>query len=88
MATALNPSQALVYDPRYMEFDHWAALMCEQYAAQQLSIAGPDTDWQEWASGLMAIDVFLNQGIASPYAFDDWQDWAAALVNVMNGGVQ
>lgn len=86
MVTALNPAQALVYDPRYMEFDQWAALMCEQYAAQQLAIAGPDTDWQEWAAGLLAIDVFTNQGAASPYAFDDWKDWAVSLVNVMNGG--
>lgn len=87
MVTAPNPSQALVYDPRYMEFDHWAALMCEQYAPQQLSIPGSEKDWQEWASGLLAIDVFLNQGISGPYVFDDWRDWASSLVNVMNGGV-
>ena len=70
-----------------MEFDHWTALMCEQYAAQQLPIAGPDTNWQEWGASLLAIDVFLNQGIPSPYAFDDWKDWAESVINVMNGGV-
>jgi len=86
VATTPNPS-ALVYDPRYMEFDHWTALMCEQYAAQQLPIAGPDTDWREWGASLLAIDVFLNQGIPSPYAFDDWQSWAESVINVMNGGV-
>ena len=86
MATALNTRPALVYDPRYMEFDHWASLMCEQYAGQQLSIPNEGTDWQEWGAGLMAIDVFLNEGIPSPYAFDDWKDWAESLINVMNGG--
>ena len=69
-----------------MDFDHWASLMCELYAAQQLSIPSPDTDWQEWGSGLLAIDLFTNQGFPSPYAFDDWQEWVSAMLNVMNGG--
>jgi hypothetical protein len=34
----------------------------------------------------MAIDVFINQNIPSPYSFEDWQDWASAVLNVMNGG--
>lgn len=86
MATAPNLESPLVYDPRYMEFDQWACLMCEQYAAQQLSVPTPGMNWKDWAAGLLAIDVFTNQAIPSPYGFDDWQDWAAALVNVMNGG--
>lgn len=84
MATALNPKNPLVYDPRYMDFDHWASLMCEQYAAQQLAIPDAQTDWKSWAAGLLAIDVFINQNIPSPYSFDDWQDWASAVLNVMN----
>jgi hypothetical protein len=69
-----------------MEFDHWAALMCEQYAAQQLAVPDDQTDWKSWAVGLLGIDVFTNQGIPSPYSFEDWQEWASALLNVMNGG--
>lgn len=88
MAIARNTQPPLVYDPRYMEFDHWACLMCEQYAAQNIQIPDAETDWKSWAAGLIAIDVFVNQGIPSPYSFDEWQDWASALVNVMNGGVQ
>lgn len=86
MATAPNPQSALVYDPRYMDFDHWACLLCEQYAAQSLQIPTADTEWKSWAAGLLAIDVFVNQNIPSPYGFDEWQDWASAVVNVMNGG--
>lgn len=86
MVTATNPRNALVYDPRYMEFDHWACLMCEQYAAQQLAIPNEQTDWHEWAVGLLAIDVFTNQNIPDPYGFEDWQEWASAMLNVMNGG--
>ena len=84
MSVAIN--QSLLYDPRYQTFESWASLMCEQYTAQQLSIPNSGTDWQQWAGGLLAIDVFTNQAIPSPYAFEDWQDWASALVNVMNGG--
>jgi hypothetical protein len=85
VVTAVNLQSPLSYDPRYMEFEDWASLMCEQYAAQQLSIPESGADWKNWAIGLMAIDVFTTQGIPVPYAFEDWQDWASALVNVMNG---
>jgi hypothetical protein len=34
----------------------------------------------------MAIDVFTNQGVPSPYNFDDWQEWAQALVGAINPG--
>jgi len=85
VATAPNLQSPLVYDPRYMEFDHWASLMCEQYAAQQLAIPDENTDWKSWAVGLLGIEVFINQGIPSPYSYEDWQDWASAVVNVMNG---
>ncbi len=86
MATAPNLRSALVYDPRYMEFDQWASLMCEQYAAQQLPVPDAETDWKSWAAGLLAIDVFVNQNIPSPYSYENWEDWASALLNVMNGG--
>jgi hypothetical protein len=69
-----------------MEFDQWAALMCEQYAGQQLSVPDAQTAWKSWAAGLLAIDVFINENIPSPYSFEDWQDWASAVLNVMNGG--
>ena len=88
MATAVNLQSPLPYDPRYMEFEDWACLMCELYAAQQLSIPEKDADWKSWANGLLAIDVFTTQGIPDPYSFDDWQDWASAVVGVMNNGLQ
>ena len=69
-----------------MEFGHWAALLCEQYAAQQLPIPSDEMNWQDWGASLLAIDLFVNQGIPSPYAYDDWQEWASAVLNVMNGG--
>jgi hypothetical protein len=78
---------ALVYDPRYHSFESWAALMCEQYAAQQLEIPTATTDWKEWGQGLKAIDVFSNEAIPGTRNYDDWQEWAAQLVNAVNPAV-
>jgi hypothetical protein len=80
--------QALVYDPRGHDFVSWASLMCEAYAAQQLSIPDVNTDWTLWAEGLKAIDVFTNEGIPGPQGFADWQIWAQELVNAVNPRVQ
>jgi hypothetical protein len=51
-----------------------------------LPVPDAETDWKSWAAGLLAIDVFINQNIPSPYSFENWQDWASAVLNVMNGG--
>jgi hypothetical protein len=74
----------LVYDPRFQTFESWASLMCEAYAGQQLAIPNAKTDWKEWAAGLKAIDIFVNEGIPGPYIYEDWQEWAAALVGAIN----
>jgi hypothetical protein len=74
----------LVYDPRYHTWDSWASLMVEAYAAQQLSIPTDEAQWKDWAAGLRGIDIFVNEGVPSPYEFDNWQDWAVVLVNTVN----
>lgn len=79
---------ALVYDPRYHDFQSWASLMCEAYAGQQLATPNAQTDWKEWGSGLKAIDIFTNEGIPSPDIYDDWKDWASALVGAINQPTQ
>ena len=75
---------AVVYDPRYHTWDSWTSLMCEAYAAQQLSSNTPEEEWKQWAAGLKAIDVFTNEGIPGPYIYENWQDWASALVGAVN----
>ncbi len=75
---------ALVYDPRGHSFESWSALMCEAYAGQQLAINVPENKWRDWASGIMAIDLFQNNSVPDPYLYSDWHDWAEALVNVVN----
>jgi len=75
---------ALVYDPRGHTFESWASLMCELYAAQQLEIPTPFTDWKTWGDGIRAIDVFANEAIPMTDNFDDWMQWAEELVNAVN----
>jgi hypothetical protein len=58
--------------------------MCEQFATQQLEIPDERTDWKSWATGLIAIDLFVNEGIPDPSVFENWQDWAAVLVLTVN----
>ena len=77
-------AQPLVYDPRYHTFESWAALMCEQYAAQNLEIPTHLTDWKSWGNGIKAIDVFTNEAIPSTVNFENWYDWAAALLGAIN----
>lgn len=77
-------SPPLVYDPRFHTFESWASLMVEQYAANQLSIPTPQTDWKEWGDGLKAIDVFTNEAIPGTSEFDDWFNWASALLAAIN----
>ena len=74
----------LIYDPRYHTFESWASLLCEQYAANQLEIPTPYTDWKSWGNGLKAIDVFTNEAIPDTNGYEDWYDWAEALLATMN----
>lgn len=71
----------LIYDPRYQDWDFWSGLMIEAYSAQQLQINVPEEKWQDFASGMMAIDIFQNQAIPNPYLFDDWREWVQVLIN-------
>lgn len=77
-------TNALIYDPRYQTFESWGSLMVEQYAAQQLAVPTEDTDWKQWARGLLAIDVFTNEASPDPDAFENWYDWAAMMVGTYN----
>jgi hypothetical protein len=76
------------YDPRYMEFDDWAALICEQYGAQNIVIPFKGMNWQDWAAGLLAIDIFANEAAPNPYTFNDWRDWAEQLIGAVNAGIE
>ena len=82
MSVAINT--APIVDPRHMDFQYWAEVMCDQFATQQLEVPSKDTDWKKWANGLKAIDIFNNEGMPDASAFDNWHEWAEALVLTVN----
>ena len=86
MTISAQAGQPLIYDPRFHTFESWAALMCEQYTAQQLEIPTQLTDWKLWGNGLKAIDIFTNEAIPSTDNYENWFDWAAALLASVNQG--
>lgn len=71
----------LIYDPRYHSWDSWASLMCELYAAQQLSIPTGEDQWRQWAMGLKGIDTFAKEDVPDPYGFAQWYEWVEVLMD-------
>lgn len=74
----------VLYDPRYHTFESWSSLMVEAYAGQQLQIGVKEDKWHDWATGLMAIDVFQSESLPNPDLFEEWNVWAAELLGAMN----
>lgn len=72
------------YDPRNHTWDSWAALMCEAYAAQNLSTPESEMQWREWAEGFVGIDLFAKDAMPSPHVFTEWRDWAIAVMSVLS----
>ena len=73
----------VVYDPRYMNWSQWCALMAELFAPQQLGTV-PEDKWRDWASGMTGIGYFTESGVPDYRGFQDWRSWACALVGAMS----
>ena len=73
----------IVYDPRYMNWNNWCALMAELFASQQLGTA-PEEKWREWASGMASIGYFNSSGIPDPRGFRTWKEWAVRVVDALS----
>jgi len=73
----------ITYDPRYMKWDQWGALMAELFAPNQLGTL-PEDKWVDWAAGMNGIGYFMESGVPDPRGFKNWQDWAAALCGIIS----
>lgn len=73
----------IVYDPRYMNWDNWCALMSELFASQSLGVTSEDK-WREWASGMAGIGYFNSSGIPDPRGFRTWKEWAVRVVDALS----
>ena len=72
----------VTYDPRYMTWDQWCALMVELFAVQNLAVV-PEKDWKEWADAMSSFGSFQASGVGDSRGFNDWQDWAYHLIGTM-----
>ena len=73
----------ITYDPRYMSWDEYCALMAELFAGNQLGTV-PESQWREWVNGMNGIGNFVQSAIPDSRGYDDWRDWASAMCGIMS----
>lgn len=71
---------ATTFDPRGKDFVFWASLMSELFAEQNLMKPTEDTDWKQWALGLVGNGYFAQYNVPLPDSFDNWEDWAERVL--------
>ena len=73
----------IVYDPRYMNWNNWCALMAELFAPQNLGTV-PEEKWRDWGAALAGIGYFNSSGIPDTRGFNTWQEWAVRVVDALS----
>jgi hypothetical protein len=43
-----------------------------------------ESEWQNWAAGIIGINGISQQNPPSPYAYDDWREWAIRFYQVLD----
>lgn len=72
-------------DPRTMRLQDWADVTV--YNLEQF---GPiarlenESEWQNWAAGIIGINGISQQNPPSPYQYDDWREWAIRFYQVLD----
>jgi len=72
-------------DPRTMRLQDWADVTV--YDLEQF---GPiarlenESEWQNWAAGIIGINGISQQNPPSPYQYDDWREWAIRFYQVLD----
>ena len=75
-------------DPRYIPtFRDWADYSypdLERYGA--IVKVDDDSNWQNWAAGLLSLNGIAAVGAPDPYQFSDWREWAMRFNQIINQG--
>lgn len=78
----------MTVDPRYIPtFRDWADYSypdLERYGA--IAKVTDDSDWQNWAAGLLSLNGIAAVGAPNPYQFSDWREWAMRFNQTINQG--
>jgi hypothetical protein len=68
-------------EPTDMTWDTWNALMCGNFAEQQLELF-PEDRWEDLADSMAVNGFFAAYGFPTSRGFDSWQSWARTLVGI------
>jgi len=75
-------------DPRIVDnVIQWADYMyptIQQYGVGAQLMA--ESEWQEWAGGLLGLAPLAKLGVPNAYQFTDWREWAMRFNDVINQG--
>ncbi len=74
-----------IVDPRGIDLQAWADTLCldlDEYAV--IPQLYHESEWQNWAAGLISINGISQLNPPSPYQFDDWREWALRFYQVLN----
>ena len=72
-------------DPRFMDLQYWA-----DTAVFDLNNYGPiaqlmnESEWQNWAAGIIGINGISQQNPPSPYNYTDWREWAYRFYEMLD----
>lgn len=72
-------------DPRTMRLQDWADVTVydlEQFGP--IARLEKESEWQNWAAGIIGINGISQQNPPSPYQYDDWREWAIRFYQVLD----
>jgi len=64
-------------DPRNMGLTDWAdSVILSIGDAWTFGRLDNESQWQEWAIGLVRSSTYSARSLPDPYQYSDWKDWA------------
>lgn len=64
-------------DPRGMDLRLWAdAVIFDLEKFGPLGQLMDESEWKDWAAGIIGVNGISQLNPPSPYQFDDWREWA------------
>lgn len=72
-------------DPRFMELNLWAdATVFDLENFGPIGRLENDSEWQNWAAGIIGINGISQQNPPSPYDYSDWREWAIRFYEMLD----
>lgn len=63
--------------PKGLSLQEWAdAVIATTVVAEPLGRLDDESQWQDWAVGLVRAPGLVQRVLPDPYQFSDWREWA------------